>query len=251
MLTVTGAFLGLTFVLLLAVEIGYRFGTRSRTEGISIAEPEKIAETFVLTLLSLILAFTLSAARAHYADRAEMILKEAQSIRSARVALDDLDGEMRTQAMLLLTDYVESKMAYNAALNQAADPADSYEKGRRVLHEIRKICRSESEGRADQKQRTALEKVEHMAEVGLERHVLIRAPHSDVVIRFLFVISVIACFLLGHAHRSVNRRMWWAGLLFAGVIAATLVLIFDYDSPRLGLIRVDSTDVLYDDLSKS
>lgn len=251
MFAVVLAFAVVFLVFLLAIEIGYRFGTRSREEEPEVSDPEKIASAFVMTLLSLFLAFTLNSARSHYADRAAMILKEAQSIRSARVALDELDGEMRTDSLLLLTEYVESKKNYNRALNASQDPSESYEKGRRILHEIRRICRFEANEAKGAKQWVAIERAENMAEVGLERHVLVRAPHSDVVIRFLFGVSVISCLLLGHSHRTSRRRAWWAGLLFAGVIAATIVLIMDYDSPRLGLIRVDFSDVLYDELGRS
>lgn len=245
----TIAFVTILLILLLAIEIGFRISRRDTSEG-EVVEPEKIAANFVLTLLGLILAFTLNAARSHFSERAAMILSEAQSIRSARVALDDLSDARRAESLHLLTSYLESKKEYNRALNEANDPALAYEKGRDILHQIRRVCRMPAEGDEADRQRIALERIENVAEVGLERHVLVQAPDSDVVIVFLFALAVIACLLLGHSHRAVKNRAWWTGILFAGIISAALVLIIDYDSPRLGLIRVDPSDVLYDELGK-
>lgn len=241
------------FVILLALflvitELGYRLGIRGRRHEEEISEPEKTATTFVLTLLGLSLAFTLNTAQSHYRQRSEMILKESQSIRSARRALDDLSEPIRTQAQTQMTAYVASKKEYNKTLKQAGSPEQAFDKGRQILHEVRRLCRSESGSSSSDSRRSALDRVDQVAEVGLERHVLVVAPHSDVAIKFLLAIAVIACLLLGHSHRTVGKRIWWAGFLFPSVVAGTLVLILDYDSPRLGLIRVDATDILYEEL---
>lgn len=103
------SFVLLTAILLVAVELGFRAGVRRRTDETDDPEPERIAATFVHTLLGLILAFTLHTARGNFADRANIILTEAQAIRSARLALDDLEGGVRDSGLALLTEYVENK----------------------------------------------------------------------------------------------------------------------------------------------
>lgn len=80
---------------------------------------------------------------------------------------------------------------------------------------------------------------------------MVTAFRDGVIVSLLLTVSLLACFLLGHSHRTIKRRSWWAGLLFTTVIAATLLLIFDYDSPRQGLIRVDDSDVLYAEFGRS
>jgi len=245
----------ITYVLLFpaflfCIEIGYRIAMRSMGRDAEVTEPEKVAATFVLTLLSLVLAFSLSAARDMYKERAQKILAEAQAIRAARVAIDDLDGELRKKGLALAISYVESKRAYNTALNNSTDPKPHFDKSGRILHEIRALCRSSSEEAEDPKVSKVLERLETVSEIGLERDVLVHAPQDKVAFSFLIIVAAIACFLVGHAHRTATKRSWWAGMLFAGVVSATMVLILDYSSPRGGLIRVDSADVLYEELRR-
>ncbi len=86
-----------------------------------------------------------------------------------------------------------------------------------------------------------------VTKIGLERQLLLKTP-EDVVLSFMMAVSIMAAFLFGKAHRSLDRRQWWAGLLFATVVASTLCVISDYASPRVGFIRVDIEDVAYEDL---
>ena len=62
MLLFVFAFVILTLGFLLAIEVGFRFGTRDQLQKTEATEPEKVAVTFVFSLLGLLLAFTLSAA---------------------------------------------------------------------------------------------------------------------------------------------------------------------------------------------
>ncbi|HMS55496.1 MAG TPA: hypothetical protein PKA27_08865, partial [Fimbriimonadaceae bacterium] len=198
MVQVLSAFVLLVVFLLIVTEIGFRAGVRSKkSENDEVAEPEKVAATFVLSLLSLILAFTLSSAQSHHNARAEMILREAQSIRSARLALEDLPEGIRDEAMIQLNRYVKSKKSYNDILHRMESPEAEFQEGRRILHEIRRLCRAAIDPDKPESGRESLERIDHVAEVGLERHVLVIARHGDVVIRFLLVISTVACFLLG------------------------------------------------------
>lgn len=247
---VVWSFVALLILFLIATEVGFRFGIRSAKSGAESSEPEKIATTFVLSLLSLILAFTINSAQSHFRERAEIIVKEAQSIRAAKRALEELPDEIRSESQVQMSAYLKAKKEYNESLNTGSNIGEPYEKGRRILHEIRRLCQAESATNASDTQRAVLDRLDHVAELGLERHILVTAPHSDVVIRFLALISLIACFLLGHSHRNVGKRVWWAGFLFSSVVASTLVLALDYDSPRQGLIRVNASDALYDDLEK-
>lgn len=242
------SFVVLSLVLLLAIEIGYRVGTRDKQQSAVSTEPEKISASFVMTLLGLLLAFSLSAARSNFSDRASMILREADDIRIARVELEKLDTKVQDQSQSLLMDYVESRKEYNQALSAATDANPALKKGQGILHEIRRLSRQPGATKNESDLRDVLSQLERVAGAALERNVLVLAKHNDVVINLLFVVSLIAAFLYGHAHRGLASRQWWAGLLFATVVAATTCIISDYDSPRLGIIRVDHEDALFDEL---
>lgn len=247
MLTFLILFTLFSLALLVAIEIGYRVATHSRFHG-SATEPEKIAATFVMTLLGLLLAFALNAARSNFTDQATQVLKEANDIRMARVELEKLEPKAQATAQTLLMDYVETRKAYNQALNSASDQLPSLQKGQDILHEIRRISRSEGATTNSNDLRDVLSSLERVDEAAMERNVILMARNDDIVMNLLMLISFLSAFLYGLSHRGLKARQWWAGLLFATVVSATISIISDYDSPRLGIIRVDHEDTLLDQL---
>ncbi|MGE0000556.1 MAG: hypothetical protein AB7T05_00605 [Fimbriimonadaceae bacterium] len=240
------AFIVLPLVFMGATEIGFWVGLKSKpdpSEG--RAEPENLALGFVMTLLSLILAFTLNSAHAYYRARSEMIPKEVQAIRAARLSLEVLADDVRTQAEMQFNAYIKSIVKYNNALYRSESPQQAFNEQHRVLHEIRRLCRAQLDSSGPYNGREPLEAIDRLSEVGLERHVLLLGRNGEVVIEFLLELSGIACFLMGFSHHSVRKRIWWATILLTAVIACTVTLISDYNSPRLGLIRLDASDAIY------
>jgi hypothetical protein len=73
--------------------------------------------------------------------------------------------------------------------------------------------------------------------------------HPPIVIYAMLVVLVLGgALLVGDGMASAARRSWLHVLAFAGVMSLAVLVIFDLEIPRLGLIRVDPSDRLLVDV---
>jgi hypothetical protein len=67
----------------------------------------------------------------------------------------------------------------------------------------------------------------------------------------LFVLALASALLAGHGLAGSKRRDWLHMVGYAAIIAVTVYVILDLESPRLGLIRVEAFDQALVDLLTS
>jgi hypothetical protein len=72
-----------------------------------------------------------------------------------------------------------------------------------------------------------------------------------VVFILLISLALVAALLAGYQMSSSKNRCWLHVSLFVITFTLAIYVIMDLESPRLGLIRMDSTDALLKDVRQS
>jgi hypothetical protein len=90
-----------------------------------------------------------------------------------------------------------------------------------------------------------------MFDLGASRYAAARFHISLVILGFLIFLSMLASLLAGYAMGSAKRRNWLHMVLFALLISLTLYVIFDFEYPRRGIIRLNEADQIYIELRRT
>jgi hypothetical protein len=67
--------------------------------------------------------------------------------------------------------------------------------------------------------------------------------HLPALVFYLLIgIALLSGLLAGYAMSKRQTRSWFHVLIYASIISITVYVIFDFDNPRFGLIKVDAAD---------
>ena len=72
-----------------------------------------------------------------------------------------------------------------------------------------------------------------------------------MVFLLLLVLSLIGSLLIGYDMATNRARSWLHHVAFATIMALAMYVIVDLEFPRLGLIRVNSADLVLKELQQS
>ena len=72
-----------------------------------------------------------------------------------------------------------------------------------------------------------------------------------VVFLLLLALRVIGSLLIGYEMAANRARSWLHHVAFATIMALAMYVIVDLEFPRLGLIRVNSADLVLKELQQS
>jgi hypothetical protein len=81
-----------------------------------------------------------------------------------------------------------------------------------------------------------------MSDVANQRAVALETYMPELVFWLLVGVALMSGILAGHAMARRQRRSWLHMLLFSAIISLTITVMFDFNYPRYGLIRIDAAD---------
>jgi hypothetical protein len=111
--------------LMVALEVGFRAGSRVRLGAEKAAAPQVGAiQGAILGLLGLLLAFSFSAAASRFLERQDLIVDEANAIGTAYLRADLLVEPHRADLKRALKEYTEHRIEVSQRLGSGLDPAD-------------------------------------------------------------------------------------------------------------------------------
>jgi ABC-type glycerol-3-phosphate transport system permease component len=238
---------------LIFLEIGRRFGRRRLTEDPEGARAGASAvEGAVFALFGLLIAFTFTGAASRFEARRDLIVTHTNAIGTAWLRLDLLPAEVQPALRQELRLYVDAIIKMH---EQAQDTQFVFKK----LAELGKLQDkiwnlAETAASRDGRPQVAtlvLPALNEMFDLTSSRYAAARFHVSMVVIWFLVLLSMLASLLVGYAMASAKRRNWLHIILFALLISLTLYVIFDFEYPRYGVIRLDQADTIYLELRQS
>jgi hypothetical protein len=236
---------GLFLAMLLLVEIGWRIGFRHRTtRGREAGAGVGVVDNAVYGLFGLLMGFAFNGAAGRFQDRRELIVNEASTMSTAWQRVDLIPEERQDSLRLPFRRYVDAVIAVYASDDfeeLAHNRAKSVNAEQDLWRGSIAGCRGVTETNACNLLISAVNQMFDAVE--LER--VARRMHPPNIIYVMLAIAALACALLGGYGLGVaDERGWIYVLSLCSIVTITFFVIVELDYPRLGLIRVDSFDLL-------
>jgi hypothetical protein len=246
-----GGFFGL---MVAASEVGWRIG-RARLAGHSggLAKGAGAAEAAVFGLFGLLIAFTFSGAASRFQDRRELISEEANAIGTAYLRLDLLPSDTQPALRELFRKYVDNRYeVYRHAADTAVTEAKLAETGA-LQSEIweKAFGALQRESLPTPSTTLLLNSLNEMIDITTTRQTATRSHPPLVVFVMLGVLSLVCSALVGYDTAENSSRSWLHSVTFAAVVSLTVYVVIDLEFPRIGLVRVDSADVVLAELRET
>jgi hypothetical protein len=222
-----------------AVELGYRHGLRTPAE-----ESERLSshatawEAALLGLLALLVGFTFAMAVTRFDHRRDLILDEANAIESTAARAEYVDPPVRDRVEALLRPYLAARIrSYDAGVDMRATLA-AYEEGkalqRQLWGQVVTLLRAHPDSEsavAFMESADELVRVEARRRGALENHVPLP------VFGVLVLVAAAGMAATGYSCGLHRRRLPLGMVLMPVLIVLVVVMVFDIDYPRAGVIR--------------
>jgi hypothetical protein len=206
-LAVLGLLIGLFGGILICLELGYRIGRKDSKKIHELAYSGiGNIEAALFALLGLLLGFSFAGATSRLESRHQLIVREANAISTAYLRLDLLPASEQPAIRHLFRDYLDARL-------------QAYETARLLLPAL-----------------------SEMIDVATSRAVGQKIHLPALVFYLLIGIALLSGLLAGYAMSKRQTRSWFHALIYASIISITVYVIFDFDNPRFGLIKVDAAD---------
>lgn len=241
---------GQCVAMLVFLEAGYRLGRRHHPE-----TPHKglgTIEAAVFALLGLLLGFAFSGSMARLDARRQLIIREANAIGTAYLRIDLLPSSAQPEMRRLFRTYLEARLrAYESlAAEGAAEPALA----QASTLQQRIWGHAVESSRQDPTQTTArivLPALNEMIDVTMARTVAWRTRLPTLIVALLLGVALFSALIAGYAMAERTRRSPLHVLSFAVIVSLTIYTVLDLDNPRVGLIRLDTTEQILKQLHDS
>jgi hypothetical protein len=230
--------------ILASLEIGYRLGHNNVKKNPDRAfEGTGAMEAAIFSLLGLLLAFSFSGATARFDARRQLIVQEANTISTAYQRLDLLPASDQPAFCHLFREYLDARLqAFQKILDRPAADQD-FARAAQIEQQI--WSQALAAGRNDPSQnvsRLLLPALNQLSDVANQRAVALESYMPELIFWLLVCVTLMGAVLAGHAMARRARRSWLHMVLFSAIISLTISVMFDFNYPRYGLIRVDAAD---------
>jgi uncharacterized membrane protein (Fun14 family) len=231
----------LLVALVLAVEVGYRLGRRSRARSDEASRSHVgSVQASLLGVLALVLGFTFSLSLQRYDSRSEAVVDEANAIGTAYLRAQLLPSSVRSEVKVLLGDYVDARVRASAIplSDQAARGALLVKAGQQQTALWGYALQAAEEDPNPVTSGLFIQSLNELIDsygrrnAALERHV------PEVVLFLLFGTFVMTLGIVGYAAGVAGHRVSSVVYIMVVLIILLVFVIIDLDRPRRGLIEV-------------
>jgi hypothetical protein len=237
-----------TAVLLLAHEIGFRLRALSKDREESGWE-KQVHETRnqIAVLLSLLLGFAMTMALSRFDERKHLVIDEANAIGTVYLRTATQPEPIRSSAPALLRDYVDSRLLIFGANAQAGERESAARRSTQIQDELWREVTAQAQQMPTPVVALYESALNDMIDLDGKRvaATLNRIP-VDIWI-LLAALSIMTSLIVGYGQQ---RRAWMATFIPVLMVAISVSLIADLDTPASGFITVSqqSMQSLSDDL---
>lgn len=228
-------------ILLLAAEIGFRFGNRLQRRDSSL-EGQPITSTVVgaiLALLAFLFAFTIGIVIEQHNGRKSMVITEANAVGTAYLRAEFLDEPDLTKSRDLLREYVEIR------LTAASDPAQLefiLDRSEEIHGELWSIIKDNvRQGNDSDIMGLYIESVNGVIDVHTLRMAAVNMRLPRILGIMLYAAMLLSFLLVGLSNSADGERDFAAILLATLTFVAVLMIVVDLDRPQQGLLNVSQT----------
>ena len=229
----------LTFLLLLlAVELGYRYGLSRRKK--SQPENEKGLDTMVgasLALLGFLVAFVVSIAIGRFDHRRELVLAEATAIRTAYLQAGFVGEPYTTETRNLLREFT----GLNVLAAQSGDLATILPRAEKNLSQLWNVTEDAVKANPGRDEialyADSVSQVISVHTARVTAALASRLPPTIVLI--LYLVAVLSMTIVGYNLSFSGKRNLFGILVMVLIFTVSLMVIIDLDRPSEGLLQVN------------
>lgn len=231
---------------LLAAETGCRFGRRFRAAGDDHVKTHVGAlQGALLGLLALLLGFTLAMAVSRYDTRKDLVIAESNAIGTAYLRTRLLGEPYRAEAANLLRAYVDARLAFYNAGNDAGRLEAANTETARLQQKLWAVAVAA----ATQEPRSIpaglfVQSLNELIDLHEKRLRALENRVPEVVFYLLFAVAAAGIGFIGYGSGLNGRRYFKSTALVSLLIVLVIVVIVDLDRPRRGLITVSQNSML-------
>lgn len=240
----------LTLALMVAcIEIGFFFGRR-RPDQVVKAQTSQVRAIMGagLGLLAFMLAFTFATSQSHFETRVQALVEETRLARTAWYQTEFLPEPRRTEARMLLREYVDLRLSGEQSLRDGDREGvrQAIERSEQIHGDLWRIATVQHRvappgSEMDLERNGFLTTVISLVDahvMRLEAAMLNRIPNT--IWFTLYLMAVLSMLVMGYQAGLVGRRSPMATLTLALAFSAVMMLITDLDRPIMSLFTIDN-----------
>lgn len=230
--------------ILVAMEIGRRFGKRERKH-----DPEEAGsgtgsvEAAVFGLMGLLIAFTFSGAASRFDARRQLIVEESNTIGTAYLRIDLLPAHAQPALRDEFRRYIDARLETYRKIPDLTAVDEEMHRAETLQREIwtQAVAGCKETG-SPAVTTLVLGSLNQMIDISTTRNEGAQM-HPPKVIYVMLVVLLLACSLLAGNAMAVSKMRNWVHIVgFTVTVSLALFLILDLEYPRIGWIRVDAWD---------
>ena len=243
-------FLLTVVLMLLMLELGFRFGLRTQAKPVK----EQTAQVrslmgATLGLLAFMLAFTFSNAQTHFENRMQLQIDEAVVAKSAFMQVDLAGEPLRTRARELLLDYIGGRVELNSVVRQGrvSDVFPLVQRAEEIQLELWSLGMKDrlsvdNEVGGSPKSDQFMTSVLSLMDIHTYRAQAALVDRIPVIIWLtLYCTAVMSMIVVGYQAGLTVKRSPIATYSLALAFAAVMMLIMDLDRPMQSVFELDGT----------
>jgi hypothetical protein len=237
--------LWLFFVLSLVVLwLGILVGRWIRETRASVIESENkiitVLEGALLTLFGLLVGFMFSMAVSRYDTRKMLAVQEANAVETAWLRTAVLPDPVRAEEQDLLHQYVQQRLLYHAEFHEQEEVRVAEERAETLQLRLWAVASDYAADHRDPVSALYLQALNNAIDLAGERVAADANRIPGEAWWMLLFVGFVANAVMG---TKIGPRRWMLQSILPVVLAATLAMTRDLDSPRSGFIRVTQVDM--------
>jgi hypothetical protein len=207
-------------------------------------EPFGVVQAALLGLVALLLAFGLTMAVGRYDARRAAVVSDANAIGTAYLRAQTLKEPIRTRSLAAFRDYTDADIRLARSVPESRDAREAITEGGRLQRELWRLAGEALAGSPrDSAPRLYVEALNEMIDMQTVRVASLanRVPTAVLVIEIVgasVALGLLALYL------AILGRGVGTVVLAAAFVSVLLLITFDLDRPRRGLVTVPDTPLV-------
>ena len=229
---------------LVVLWVGILVGTWIKERHAEVIESESkiitVLEGALLTLFGLLMGFTFSMAVSRYDTRKVLAVQEANAVGKTWLRTAVLAEPVRTEEQNLLREYVQQRLQYHREVYIPENARETEERAETTQAKLWAVASNYAIDHRDPVTTLYLQALNDAIDTAAERVAAEKNRIPAEAWWMLLFVGFVANVVVG---TKIRPRKWMLQSVMPVVLAATLAMTLDLDSPRFGFIRVAQADM--------
>ena len=229
------------FLMLLAFEVGLRYGDFRRERSNAAEEPALDAMTgATLGLLAFLLAFMVSMATDRFDTRRQLEVDEASSIHTTYLQAGYLDEPYSSEIRALLVEYVDLRLGFTRASTVFSSIEEIIQRSEEIHQQL--WSRAESvvaEHPGQDEIALFLDSLDEIIRIHIQRtNAALSSRLPSAIVIGMYIVATLSMMMLGYHNGYTGKRNIFSTLVLIGIFTIVMMLIVDLDRPEDGFLQV-------------